>query len=57
MEEVDGVDGSADIISKTFAHQLTPFTKTVEYIQAPVIPCVFTNAETKQDKCIVVLKD
>lgn len=50
--EFDGIEKPSMKISKTESNQsaITP-----NFYQQPIVPCVYTDGETKQEKCLVVL--
>ncbi|KAJ6622267.1 hypothetical protein Bhyg_17113 [Pseudolycoriella hygida] len=53
ISEIDGIEGSSkkafDIGSDKAQSQ-----NKFEFLQAPIIPCVYTDGDTKQEKCMVV---
>lgn len=54
IDELDGDDVPPAKMSK-MGNGSPEKSTTGNFVQAPVIPCVFTDPETKRDRCVVVL--
>jgi len=59
ISEIDGSGPSHEPVEKKpkleLAEKCIKRVSTTTFIQAPVLPCVYTDPETKVDKCLVVV--
>lgn len=54
IDELDGFEGPSKKVFKSGYNEAENL-KQIEFHQAPVFPCVYTDGATKQEKCMVVL--